>query len=157
MHCCCFLAVISSAEVTILGRFPCAHMSGPVLSYSVVSDSATPGTVALQAPLSMGILQARIPEWVTLSFSRGSSQPRDETRVSCSSCLGVGSLSFLQGIVPTQGSNPGLPHCREILNCLSHQGSPRILERVAYPSSRGSSRPRNQTWVSCIVGRFFTS
>ena len=37
---------------------------------------------------------------------------------------GVGSLSFLQGIFPTQGSNPGLPHCRRILYQLSHQGSP---------------------------------
>ena len=36
----------------------------------------------------------------------------------------VGSLSLLQGIFPTQGSNPGLPHCRQILYCLSHQGSP---------------------------------
>ena len=39
----------------------------------------TPWTVACQAPLSMGILQARILEWVTFSFSRGSSQPRDIT------------------------------------------------------------------------------
>ena len=30
-----------------------------------------------------GILQARIPEWVAFPFSRGSSQPRDQTRVSC--------------------------------------------------------------------------
>ena len=37
---------------------------------------------------------------------------------------GVGSLSLLQGIFPTQGSNPGLPHCRKILYQLSHQGSP---------------------------------
>ena len=37
---------------------------------------------------------------------------------------GVGSLSLLQGIFPTQGSNPGLPHCRRILYRLSHQGSP---------------------------------
>ena len=37
---------------------------------------------------------------------------------------GVGSLSLLQGIVPTQGSNPGLPHCRQILYQLSHQGNP---------------------------------
>ena len=36
----------------------------------------------------------------------------------------VGSLSLLQGIVPTQGLNPGLPHCRRILYQLSHQGSP---------------------------------
>ena len=52
---------------------------------------------------------------------------------------GVGSLSLLQGIFPTQGSNPGLPHCRQILYQLSHQGSPRILEWVACPISRGSS------------------
>ena len=37
---------------------------------------------------------------------------------------GVGSLSLLQGIIPTQGSNPGLPNCRQILYQLSHQGSP---------------------------------
>ena len=52
---------------------------------------------------------------------------------------GVGSYSLLQGIFPTQGSNPGLPHCRRILYQLSHQGSPRILEWVAYHFSRGSS------------------
>ena len=40
-------------------------------------------TVAHQAPLSMGILQARILEWVAMPFSRGSSWPRDRTRVSC--------------------------------------------------------------------------
>ena len=37
---------------------------------------------------------------------------------------GVGSHSLLQGIFPTQGSNPGLPHCRQILYQLSHKGSP---------------------------------
>ena len=37
---------------------------------------------------------------------------------------GVGSLSLLQRIFPTQESNPGLPHCRQILYQLSHQGSP---------------------------------
>ena len=68
---------------------------------------------------------------------------------------GVGSL--LQGIFPTQGSNPGVPHCRQILYQLSHQGSPRILEWAAYPFSSRSSRPRNWTGVSCISGGFFTS
>ena len=43
-----------------------------------------------------GILHARILEWVAFPFSRG--------------------------IFPTQGSNPGLPHCRRILCQLSHQG-----------------------------------
>ena len=36
----------------------------------------------------------------------------------------VGSLSLLQGIFPTQGLNPGLLHCRRILQQLSHKGSP---------------------------------
>ena len=48
---------------------------------------------------------------------------------------GVGSLSLLQGIFPTQGSNPCLLHCGQILYQLSHKGSPRILEWVAYPFS----------------------
>ena len=39
---------------------------------------------------------------------------------------GVGCHALLQGIFPIQGSNPGLPHCRQILYCLSHQGSPRF-------------------------------
>ena len=37
---------------------------------------------------------------------------------------GVGSLSLLHRIFPTQGSNPGILHCRQTLHCLSHQGSP---------------------------------
>ena len=60
------------------------------------------------------ILQARVLEWVAFPFSRGSSH---------------------------QGSNPGLPHCRQILYQLSHNGSPRILEWVAYPFSVDSSNP----------------
>ena len=84
----------------------------------------TPWTVAHQASLSVGILQARILEW--------------------------GCHPLLQGIFPTQGSNPGLPHCRWILYCLSHQESPRIPEWGAYPISRGSSQHRNQTGASCI-------
>ena len=57
---------------------------------------------------------------------------------------GVGyhaSKTFLQGIFPTQWWNPGLPHCRCILYHLSHWGSPRILQWVAYPFSRGSLDP----------------
>ena len=70
---------------------------------------------------------------------------------------GVGSLSLLQGISPTQGSNPGLSLCRWILYQMNNKGSPRILEWVAYPFSSGSSWPRNWTGVSCIAGRFFTN
>ena len=67
-------------------------------SLSHVQLFATPWTSALQAPLSMGILQARILEWLALPSSRG--------------------------IFPTQGSSPGLPHCRRILYHLRHQGNP---------------------------------
>ena len=68
----------------------------------------------------------------------------------------VGSLSLLQGIFPTQRSNAGFPHCRGILYQLSHKGSLRILECVAYPFSSGSSQPRNWARVPCIAGEFFT-
>ena len=70
---------------------------------------------------------------------------------------GVGSLSLLQWIFSTQGSNPGLPHRWRILYQLSHKGSPRILKWVACSFSRGSSWARNRTGVSCIAGRFFTN
>ena len=83
------------------------------------------------------ILQTRTLEWVDFPFSRGSSQPRDRTQVSRIAGrffiswatrkpknAGVGSLSLLQGIFPTQESNLGLLHCRWILYQLSSQGSP---------------------------------
>ena len=70
---------------------------------------------------------------------------------------GIGCHALFQGIFPTQGSNTGLLHCRQILYHLSHEGSPKILEWVAYPFSRGTSWPRNWTGVSRIAGRYFTS
>ena len=69
----------------------------------------------------------------------------------------MGCHSFLQEIFETQGSNPGRLHCWWILYHLSHQGSPGTLEWIAYPFSRGTSWPRNQTGVSCIADLFFTS
>ena len=51
-------------------------------SLSRVGLFATPWTVAHQASLSMGILQAKILEWVAIPTSWGSSQPRDQTQVS---------------------------------------------------------------------------
>ena len=59
---------------------PCRYVC---LVNSVLSDSVTPWTAARQAPLSLGVLQARILEWVAMPSSRGSSQPRDWTQVSC--------------------------------------------------------------------------
>ena len=102
-----------------------------VLSCLLVSDSASSWTAALQVPWSMGILQGK------------------NTVVGCH--------FLLQEIFPTQGLNPGLPHCNQILYQLSHKGSPRILEWGAYPFSSRSSWPRDQTGVSCTAGRFFTN
>ena len=105
-----------------------------------------PWTVPCQAPLSMGILQARILEWVAMPSSRRSSQPRDRTpnsHISGDSVLpepprkpkntGVGSLSLLQGVFPTQELNQGLLHCRRILFPLSYQGSP--IQIMSRPNS----------------------
>ena len=55
-----------------------------------------------------GILQARILEWVAFPFSRGSSQPRDQTQVS--------------------------PHCSQILYQLRHKRNPGILEPIPSPA-----------------------
>ena len=70
---------------------------------------------------------------------------------------GVGCHALLQGDLPNPGIEPRFPTLQEDSLPLSHQGNPRILEWVASPFSRGSSWPRNQTRVSCIPGRFFTS
>ena len=70
--------------------------------------------------------------------------------------IGVGSLSLLQGIFPTQGLNPGLPHCRWIQYQLNYKKSLRILEWLAYPFSSESSQPRNWSgvpWVGKIPWR----
>ena len=82
-----------------------------------------------------GILQARILEWVAIPFSRGLSQPRSPALQVDSlpaepqgkpTNAGEGSLFLLQHIFPTQESNWGLLHCRQILYKLSYQGSPSL-------------------------------
>ena len=56
--------------------------------FSHVQLFVTLWTVARQAPLSMGILQARLLEWVAMPSSRGSSQPRDQISISFVPCIG---------------------------------------------------------------------
>ena len=86
-----------------------------------------------------GILQARILEWVAIPFSIGSSQPRSPALQVDSlpaeppgtpQNTGVGSLSLVQWIFPTQELNQGLLHCRQILCQLSYQGSLKSAELV---------------------------
>jgi len=85
-----------------------------------------------------GILQARILEWVAFPFFRGSSQPRIEPRSPALQAdslpaepqgkpkkTGVGSLSLLQWVFPTQESNRGLsPALQADSYQLSYEGSP---------------------------------
>ena len=124
---------------------------------------ATPWTVANQARLSMRF--SRQEYWSGFPLSSPGDLPDSgiEPMTLGSPALQAGSLSLchlgslLQGIFPTQGSSPGLLHCRQNLYQLSHQGRPRILEWVGYPFSSRSSWPRNQTRISCIAGGFFTN
>ena len=101
------------------------------------------------------------PKSEGVQYSTGEEQ-KSESEMDCpwnslGQDTGVGSFSLLQGVFPTQGLNPGLPHYGQILYQLSHKGSPRILERVAYLFSSRSSQHRNRTVVSCTAGRFFTN
>ena len=86
-----------------------------------------------------GILQARILEWVAFPFSRGLPKPGITPRFPTLQAdslpaessgkpknTGVSNLSLLQWIFPTQESNRGLLHCRQILYQLSYQGSPNV-------------------------------
>ena len=55
---------------------------GELKLLSYIRLFVTPWIVAHQAPLSMGILQARMLEWIAMPSSRGSSQPKDQTQIS---------------------------------------------------------------------------
>ena len=87
--------------------------------------------------------------------------PMDHSPPSSSVCgdppgknTGVGCHALPSSRGQTRDQTLGLPHCRQIFYCLSHQGSPRILEWVSHPFSRGSSQPRSWTgisWASLIA------
>ena len=102
----------------------------------------TSWTVAHQAPLFMGMLQARILEWVAMPSSRGSYPPRSFTLQVDSlpseppvkpKNTTVGSLCLLWGIFSTQELNQGLLHCRQVLYQLSYQGIPKLPQFSPQP------------------------
>ena len=74
---------------------------------------------------------------------------------------GVGSLSLLQGIFPTQGLKPGLPHLRPILYQLSHKGSPKNTGRgllFLFPGNLPNPGIEPTSLKSpALAGRFFTT
>ena len=120
----------------------------------------------------MGLIHARILEWVSMPSSREPSPPRDQTRGSCVSCIAG---RFFTTDANCEAPRNGCRHARSFESFLtlsdpmdcSPPGSSvhgifqaRILEWVAMPSSRGSFWPRDRTCHSCnscIVGRFFTA
>ena len=110
-----------------------------VLSHSVMSDSVTPRTIAHQVPLSMDF--SRQEYWRGLPCPLPGNLPNpgikpESPALQVDSLLpeppgkpkntGMGSLSLLQQIFPTQESNQSLLHCRQILYQLSYKGSPYI-------------------------------
>ena len=109
-------------------------------SLSQVRFFTIPRSAARQAPLSLGILQARIQNGLTCpppwDFLNPGIKPRCPALQADSlpaepqgkpKNTGVGSLPPLQGNFPTQESNRGLQHCRQILYQLSYPGSPERL------------------------------
>ena len=89
--------------------------------------------------------------YLLASYSKAWNSPGQNTAV-CSCCLLQGISQPKDGIQASHSAVVGI-----LLYHLTDQGSPRILEWVACPFSRGSSRPRNWSRVSCISGGFFTS
>ena len=114
-----------------------------------------------------GVLQVRILEWVVSPFSRGSSQPRNRTGVSCipsgfltSWATREAQLTFMKKVKMLVAQS-----CLTLRNPMDYTPlgfsvprilQARILEWVAISFSRGSSQPRDWTQISCIAGRFFT-
>ena len=129
-------------------------------SLSCVRLFSTPRTLCSPPGSSLhGILQARILEWVKVTHSCLTlCDPVDYTvhRIPQARILEWVACPLSRGIFPPQGSNTGLPHCRQILYPLSHKGSPRILESIAISYSGGSSWPKDQTQISCgsCIGRW---
>ena len=119
-----------------------------------------------------GILQARILEWIAISFSRGSSQPRHQTQISCipgrffaiwatrEVLSYILHLCFVLSKQVSKVAQSGPTLCNP-MDCGPPGSSVHgilqatILEWVAISFSRGSSRPWDRTQVSHTAGRRF--
>ena len=106
----------------------------------LVVEQASPNAVINMCVPKGSLSSSTLPESESLSVVSDPLQPHGlySPWNSLGQNTGVGNFSLLQKIFPTQGSNPGLPHCRQILYQMSHKGSARILEWVTFPFFRGS-------------------
>ena len=123
-----------------------------ICTCSVRSESLNPKDCSMPGSSVHGISQARIWEWIVIFCFRGSSWPKDWTHVSCISCIGKHCATW-------EAPNPRVSEWKS----LSHVWlcdpkdytvhgilQARILEWVAFPCSRGSYQPRDQTQVSAL-------
>ena len=139
---------INSVTVSIVSPCICYEVTGPdamILAFWLLSfkPAFSPSSFTFIKRLFSSSLLSAISEW-SRSVVSNSLQPQElySSWNSPGQNNGVGGLYLFQGIFPTQGSNPGLPHCRCTLYQLSHKGSPRILEWVDYPFSSRYLDPR---------------
>ena len=131
-------AAVDKTKTLLSGRLPSSGKVNVRVAHSCLTLCDPMRSHGLSV---FGIFQAKIVVWEAFRFSRGSSQSRDWTQVSRITGgffsgwatekpknIGVGSLSLLQRIFPTQELNSGLLHCRQIFFYqLSYQERPRIL------------------------------
>ena len=147
------LCHILSPEVKLLVIQSCLILFDPM-------DCSLPGSS------SLGIFQAKILEWVAISFSRRSSRPRDQTRISCFPGRFFTIWATWEPILPHRKKKVKV---KSFLTLCDHMdcslpGSfihgifqARILEWVAISFSRRSSWPRDQSVVSCTADGFFNT
>ena len=106
---------IKEMQIVITVRY---HFTPIQFSCSVLSDSLSENEVTQLCPTLCDPMDCSLPG----SSPHGILQAKS---------TGVGCHFLLQGIFPTQGSNPGLQHCRQTLHHLSHQGSPPLKRNTA--------------------------
>ena len=143
VHFCCTVKWISYIYLHVKSLSSCPTVCNPM-------DCSPPGFSV------RGILQARILEWIAICFSRRSSQPRDQTQVSC-----IAGRFFTYWATWVSELVKVAQSCLTLWDTMHYTVhgilQARILEWVAFPFSRRSSQPRDQTQVSHTAGRFFTS
>ena len=125
------------------------RLSGKAFTCSAGNASSTPGLGRSPggghgSPLQYSCLENPLGQRSLADYSPWNS-PGQNT--------GAGSLSLLQGIFPTQGSNTGLPYCKQILNQLSHKGSPNsgvgslsLLQQI-FPTQESNWGLLHHRWI----------
>ena len=117
-------------------RVPCARWSLPPGQWPLGREGfLLPRTRASDIPLKVLVTQSCLTLCDPMDCSPSGSSVHGILQARMQKPVSIPSL---QGIFQTQGSNPSLPHCRQILYCLSHQGSPAQRVKARKPPSYSS-------------------